>query len=522
MPPRGEPELERDYVNWDDVEAFARAMETEGETGTLLPQPDADVRDQRAMRISAASDFAPIHEKVAKGEGDRNVKLRSVDRGIPEGIMYYALRWPMLLLVCWLIFSEFLLYVFIRQVVNMIEVTISWRGHAGTLRKRMRSAHTYGEWKRAALELDRYRDHNAWKAKDSSAYYDWRLIQRVVAALKGGDTHALMGVLNLCLKNNFAGIENFSLYSQSFHGTKHLIEQYYQEVERALYYLEKSSLDVQVKRTFYRVAAKNFGKTALCLSGGASFAYYHFGVVKALLDTNLLPTIVSGTSAGGLIAALVCTRTNDELKELLVPELAARITGCDEPMHVWLWRMYKTGARFDAVRWASKSMFFTRGSMTFREAYERTGKTLNISVVPFDQHSPAQLLNHITAPDCLIWSAVIASAAVPGILNPVFLMQKLPDGSLHPWSWGYKFRDGSLRVDIPLQQLHSMFNVTYPIVSQVNPHVHLFHYGNKGAPGRPTAFRSGRGWRGGFLLSAAEHIVRVDANAAQAEPHDQL
>ena len=84
-----------------------------------------------------------------------------------------------------------------------------------------------------------------------------------------GDTHALMGVLNLCLKNNFAGIENFSLYSQSFHGTKHLIEQYYQEVERALYYLEKSSLDVQVKRTFYRVAAKNFGKTALCLSGGA-------------------------------------------------------------------------------------------------------------------------------------------------------------------------------------------------------------------------------------------------------------
>ena len=123
-----------------------------------------------------------------------------------------------------------------------------------------------------------------------------------------GDTHALMGVLNLCLKNNFAGIENFSLYSQSFHGTKHLIEQYYQEVERALYYLEKSSLDVQVKRTFYRVAAKNFGKTALCLSGGASFAYYHFGVVKALLDTNLLPTIVSGTSAGGLIAALVCTR----------------------------------------------------------------------------------------------------------------------------------------------------------------------------------------------------------------------
>ena len=132
------------------------------------------------------------------------------------------------------------------------------------------------------------------------------------------DTHALMGVLNLCLKNNFAGVENFSLYSQSFYGTKHLIEQYYHELERALHYLEDSALDPKVKRTFYRVASKNFGKTALCLSGGASFAYYHFGVVKALLDANLLPNIVSGTSAGGLVAALVCTRTNEELKACLL------------------------------------------------------------------------------------------------------------------------------------------------------------------------------------------------------------
>ncbi|WFD45346.1 hypothetical protein MPSI1_004028 [Malassezia psittaci] len=505
------PALQQDYINHEHIKAFAKAMETEGDAGHILPTGDQPGSIQPVQRISAASDFAPIHQKLLKPDSDRNDKLRSVDRGVPEGFMYYALRWPLLCMMCWLISTEFMLYVFIRQVVNLFEVTIFWRGNAGKLRKRMRSSQTYGEWKRAALELDKFRDHNAWKEKDASAYYDWRIIQRVVAALRvtreKEDVNALIGVLNLCLKNNFAGIENFSLYSQSFHGTKHLVEQYYQEVERALYYLEKSSLDPQVKRTFYRVAAKNFGRTALCLSGGASFAYYHFGVVKALLDANLLPTIVSGTSAGGLVAALVCTRTNEELKELLVPELAHRITGCDEPMHTWLWRMYKTGARFDAIRWAAKAMFFTRGSLTFREAYERTGKTLNISVVPFEQHSPAQLLNHINAPDCLIWSAMMASAAVPGILNPVFLMQKLPDGSLHPWSWGNKFRDGSLRVDIPVQQLHTMFNVTYPIVSQVNPHVHLFHYGSKGSPGRPTAFRKGRGWRGGFLLSAAEHIV---------------
>ena len=53
---------------------------------------------------------------------------------------------------------------------------------------------------------------------------------------------------------------------------------------------------------------------------------------------------------------------------------------------------------------------------------------------------------------------MLASAAVPGILNPVVLMQKARDGSLVPWNWGSKFKDGSLRVDIPLQSLNMYFN----------------------------------------------------------------
>lgn len=51
-----------------------------------------------------------------------------------------------------------------------------------------------------------------------------------------------------------------------------------------------------------------------------------------------------------------------------------------------------------------------------------------------------------------------ASAAVPGILNPVVLMEKTKDGNLIPWNWGSKFKDGSLRVDIPLQSLNHYFN----------------------------------------------------------------
>ena len=58
----------------------------------------------------------------------------------------------------------------------------------------------------------------------------------------------------------------------------------------------------------------------------------------------------------------------------------------------------------------------------------------------------------------MIWSAILASAAVPGILNSVVLMQKTYDGNIIPWNWGSKFKDGSLRVDIPIQSLNHYFN----------------------------------------------------------------
>lgn len=80
----------------------------------------------------------------------------------------------------------------------------------------------------------------------------------------------------------------------------------------------------------------------------------HFGVVKAFLDADLLPRVISGTSAGGLVAALVCTRTEEELKQLLVPELAKCITACEDPFKVWFKRFWETGARFDSVTWARK------------------------------------------------------------------------------------------------------------------------------------------------------------------------
>ncbi len=57
------------------------------------------------------------------------------------------------------------------------------------------------------------------------------------------------------------------------------------------------------------VCVFRFGRSALLLSGGASMGLQHSGVVKCLLESNLLPRVISGASAGSIVAAIVGSKT---------------------------------------------------------------------------------------------------------------------------------------------------------------------------------------------------------------------
>lgn len=502
-------ELEADYVVESHIQAFYEALHEDhylADASPIVPSSPNHPSHTRIRKVSALSDFAPVNLKVKRRRHRDKVQKK-------QDWLFLLVRWPLLFLIFSFIAGEFSLYVIIRQMVNTKEWITAWRGRKGYLRKNLRKSRTYEEWKDAATILDNFLHFDEWKKTDEDPYYDWKLIAKVKKSLKTlrekQDSRGVLGVLETCIRANFAGVESSRLYSETFLGTKDLIESYYEEQVAALEYIVGArDLSIEEKKRFFKRAHTNYGTSALCLSGGASFGYYHFGVVKAFLDAGTLPRVVTGTSAGGLIAALVCTRTDDELRKLIVPEIANRITPCEDSISTWLPRFWKTGARFDSIAWAKKCTFFTRGSTTFREAYLRTGRVLNISVIPADRHSPTKSLNHLTAPDTIIWTALLASAAVPGILNPVVLMQKTRDGSIVPWNWGSRFKDGSLRVDIPIRDLNQFFNVTNPIVSQVNPHVHLFFFAPRGSAGKPVAHRKGKGWRGNFLLSACEQWLK--------------
>src|SRR3989338_1124212 len=71
-----------------------------------------------------------------------------------------------------------------------------------------------------------------------------------------------------------------------------------------------SSVD---KFNFFRDTSHAFGRSALLLSGGASLGMYHFGVIKALWERKLLPRIISGASAGSIVACLVGVMKDEEM-----------------------------------------------------------------------------------------------------------------------------------------------------------------------------------------------------------------
>jgi predicted acylesterase/phospholipase RssA len=512
---------------------------------SLLPDYDTEfISDQDLLQFEKAlaapeveplvaiNDWRPIRQRVRRPFRSRTAQTSTATRRTKdetrEGFLYTLLKYPFLVTVFAWITILGVVYVFTRLYIYLYEHFVTWTGRRERLRRALHSTRNYEDWQRAARTLDTYLGNEKWKENDEYAYYDYLTVRKVVDQLRQLRTQVekedqtedtsqavedLRSLLDACVKNNFVGVENPRLYSEAYSGTKHLVQEYLDEVHLCLeWLLNTRDLTKEVKYRHFRHLDTNFGRTALCLSGGATFAYYHFGVVKALLDNGVLPEIITGTSGGALVAALVATRTDQELKQSLIPALAHRIRACHESFPAWAKRWWRTGARFDTIDWARQCGWFTRGSMTFREAFERTGRILNVSCVPSDPHSPTILANYLTSPDCVIWSAVIASAAVPGILNPVVLMKKNKDGSLSPYSFGHKWKDGSLRTDIPVKALNLHFNVNFTIVSQVNPHINLFFFSSRGTVGRPVTHRKGRGWRGGFLGSAVEQYIKLDLN----------
>ena len=115
------------------------------------------------------------------------------------------------------------------------------------------------------------------------------------------------------------------------------------------------------------------------------------------------------------------------------------------------------------------------GSFTFQEAFDRTGRILNIIVSPTNRSDPPRLLNYLTSPHVMVWSAAVASSSLPGVFEPNKLVVKDADGTERFESAApARFIDGSMEQDLPMTMLSELFNVNHFIISQANPHAVAF------------------------------------------------
>lgn len=344
------------------------------------------------------------------------------------------------------------------------------------------------EWDSAARELDHIEGNDEWKADPSTGNYDPDIIEMRMRELDEArtncDIRAMLYLVRTALSRDLGNMGSVDLYRHSFVGTKRLIERY---VDSAI-----STIEALVEKSAYALplgisnkallegvlyARQSFGRSALLLSGGATFGMAHIGVLKAMFEANLLPRIISGASAGSIVCSVLCCRTDDEIPDALHKFPHGDLAVFDDEMNEdgvgdHIRRLLTEGSWSDINRLV-RVMQGLLGDITFQEAYNRTRRICNICVSSPSIYELPRLLNYITAPNVMIWSAVAASCSVPLVYNAASLLVKDPATGEHmPWNpTPERWIDGSVDNDLPMTRLAEMFNVNHFIVSQVNPHV---------------------------------------------------
>lgn len=446
-------------------------------------------------------------------------------------------RLPSLCLFTVLLSIDLMMYVCVRMVVRVTEVFMTMRlTRRKTLQETMKAATTYPQWFLAAQELDRYERRQHWKERDDGEFHPAVIrvaAERLRLARQRSDAVALVDAIRPCLIKNFAGIMNYTLYTRSHCGTKVIIEEFVAELVASLDHLKeiasKDEAAAQSLGDFIDSALLSYGKTSLLMSGGGGLGFYHFGLLRALLAMDMLPQVICGTSMGAIVLGFLASRSNKEALEELekLEDLYIQVgpKGALPGSKLWkLAQVIKKGYIYELEGCEEHLAWFTQG-MTFREAFDKTGRCINITCTPRKTRKvdglPSLILNHITTPHVTLTSAVLASSCIPCLFLPIHLMEKLPDGTIRHYQGNQpvagsdssldlvQMRDGSFENDVPVQAMGVFFNSQFSIVSQVNPHIIPFFFNPQGAAGRPVRY-PWRRYRGGFLLSLIECWCKED------------
>jgi len=342
----------------------------------------------------------------------------------------------------------------------------------------MELAESYEDWLTAAQSHDALTGMAEWRQEETSELYDHAQIRyrldRLRKFRKREDWAGLLYALNEGIHGNMGGMGKSILYRRAKSGTKVLIERYIQEIDdslRLLAELPDDMIPTQQKLDFFYRTNVCYGRSALMLSGGGVLGFIHVGVVSELLRQGLLPRVISGSSAGSIVAAALAAYTDEEMINLDLIDLMA-LADADAGGFIRQWLSGK-GSRFTAED-TERLINAAIPDLTFAEAYAKTGRQVSITVAPAEPHQRSRLLNAVSSPNVYLRSAAMASCAIPGVFPAVMLKAKNEKGEAQPYLPARRWVDGSVADDLPAKRLSRLFSTNHYIVSMVNPIARAF------------------------------------------------
>eukprot|EP00439_Symbiodinium_sp_Y106_P033172 s675_g3.t5 len=331
----------------------------------------------------------------------------------------------------------------LRALSAKIALPNSRKVYKEELKQARRKCADYKTFQSLGEKLDKAEGKDKWKREDNSPLFDSQHLRertkRYREMMARGDVDACMydprqhqasnmyslsmrealfairrqALRGELLRKHF-GICNPALFQVCNTGTKVVIEEYVATVCEAMawvgfsYNSPSTRTDLQTKKAGLQIVVPQtkhgFGRSALLLSGGASVGMYHFGVVKALHLNGLLPRVMSGTSAGSIVCGMLGVRTDAELMEMWNDTFSwSQNFSLDFFGDLDVSRFLKTGQELYSSEHLGRILRDNMGDLTFLEAFDRTGRIINIMVsgLPGNTRYP-MLLNYLTSPHVLV------------------------------------------------------------------------------------------------------------------------
>jgi hypothetical protein len=157
-------------------------------------------------------------------------------------------------------------------------------------------AATYEEFVDLSVAKDQKYNLDAWKYEDTNLF-DEPLILKTIRELKTRNIQKLKQTLIDKCKNDLGGIENEKIYSQLHYGTKDCVDDYVDSMVHAMDTIGSSRLPIEEKYQFFKQIGHTYGRTALCLSGGATLTWFHCknifnrsGRIESIARTKIVTT----------------------------------------------------------------------------------------------------------------------------------------------------------------------------------------------------------------------------------------